>query len=119
MRTVYCIAFRGDEFLMVYNPKRQGWEMPGGKVEEGESDPEAVRREFREESGMDVTILGSRGTEDGTVFSGEVGGAFGQGEMETRMFAKLPERLAFPRCEYAPLIDWARKVRDGREGGSA
>jgi 8-oxo-dGTP diphosphatase len=113
MRTAYCIAFRGDRFLMVYNPRREGWEMPGGKVEEGESFIEAARREFREESGMDVIIVGGRETDDGMVFCGQVTGAAGRGEMEADLFDQLPERLAFPRCEYAPLIAWAREVLQG------
>jgi len=112
MRTVYCIAFRGDRFLMVYNPKREGWEMPGGKVEEGESDLQAVRREFREEAGRKVLITGSMETSDGRVFSGEVCEAEGEGEMKCQLFAELPDRLAFPRAEYQPLIGWARRQRD-------
>ena len=112
MRTVYCIAFRGNEFLMIYNPKRQGWEMPGGKVEDGESDLEAARREFREESGMDVVIAGNMATDDCMVFAGRVGGPIGPAEMEMRMFTELPGELAFPTCEYMPLIAWARNILD-------
>ena len=32
------------------------WEFPGGKVEEGESDADALRREFLEEFGATVTV---------------------------------------------------------------
>jgi len=110
MRTVYCIAFRDDEFLMVFNPKRGGWEMPGGKVEKGESDLEAIRREFAEETGMTLRALCCVETEEGSVFAGEVGEPAGEGEMDWCLFDALPEQLAFPSCEYLPLIEWARRA---------
>lgn len=33
------------------------WELPGGRVEPGESDEEAVVREFQEETSLDVTVV--------------------------------------------------------------
>jgi 8-oxo-dGTP diphosphatase len=33
------------------------WEFPGGRVEEGESDEQALAREIREEMGVDVQVL--------------------------------------------------------------
>ena len=33
------------------------WEFPGGKVDEGETPADAIIREFREEMGIDVTLL--------------------------------------------------------------
>jgi len=109
VRCVYCIAFDGDDFIMVFNPKRNGWEMPGGKVEEGESDLEAARREFREEVGHEmIEISNKEESPEVTVFAARLGPRVDGGEMTWRRFQELPERLSFPKVEYLTLIAWAR-----------
>lgn len=45
-----------DEILLIKGPRR-GWEMPGGQVEEGESIKDAVIRETKEESGIDIEVI--------------------------------------------------------------
>ena len=45
------------EILLVNSPWR-GWEYPGGMIEPGESFEQALKREVREESGMEVEITG-------------------------------------------------------------
>ena len=42
-----------NELLLIKGPRR-GWEIPGGQVEEGESLTDAVIRETKEESGIDI-----------------------------------------------------------------
>lgn len=45
-----------NEILLLNGPKR-GWEIPGGRVEKGESLSSAVVRETKEETGIDIEIV--------------------------------------------------------------
>jgi len=45
------------EILLINSPRR-GWEYPGGMVEPGETFQDALIREIKEESGVDVEITG-------------------------------------------------------------
>jgi 8-oxo-dGTP diphosphatase len=110
MRWVYAIGFIDDRFLMVHNPKRNGWEMPGGKVEEGEDPKDACVREFREEAGIQFQPVGCMDFEGGLVYVGEVADDGGKGEMGWRLFKDLPSDLAFPLVEYQAQLRWAREA---------
>lgn len=109
MRWVYAIAFEGESFLMIYNPKRGGWEMPGGRVEEGEDSDTAARREFREETGQEFLPVAAMQNGEGAVFAGELVRTGATGEMRFELFTELPRELAFPEVEYLAQIAWARK----------
>ena len=52
---VVCCLTRNDngEILLIRHYKR-GWELPQGRVEEGENLMEAIHREVREETGVEV-----------------------------------------------------------------
>lgn len=58
VRVIAAVIQRGDRFLVCQRPlhKRHGglWEFPGGKVEVGETDRQAIERELREELGLEV-----------------------------------------------------------------
>ncbi len=115
-RFAYVIAFRGDAFLMVRN-KRRAWEMPGGRLLEGESYEDGARREFLEETGAHLTeIVGEIDIdrEEGRVFVGFAGGMtrreLSSEISEVREFTELPDDLSFPQVEYERMLAGAKSV---------
>lgn len=71
MKTITAVAaviVHNDKFLCVqkgankYDYISYKYEFPGGKVEEGESNEEAVIREIREELNMDIAIISTLST---------------------------------------------------------
>ena len=58
---VGIIVFRGDEVLLAQRgkpPNMGAWSIPGGAQELGETVHEAAARELKEETGLEVDILG-------------------------------------------------------------
>ena len=55
--TVLCLIQDGDKILLQNRVKEdwKGYTLPGGHVEIGESFVDAVKREMKEETGLDVT----------------------------------------------------------------
>ena len=75
IRVIAAVLARGERLLVCQRPphKRHGglWEFPGGKVEPGESDADAARRELREELGLELECAGDAEVEipdDGSHF---------------------------------------------------
>lgn len=61
MKTKICVGpilYDDDnKIFLMESPKWNSWVVPGGKVEEGESEEEALRREMREELGIEITDI--------------------------------------------------------------
>ena len=58
---VGVVVFRGDEVLLVKRgkePRRDGWSIPGGAQETGETVAEAAKRELLEETGLTAEVTG-------------------------------------------------------------
>ena len=111
MRTAYAIAFKDDRFLMVWHNKRNGWEMPGGHVEEGETSEQAAAREFLEEAGYAIDIVATRNIGYCDVCAAILGEKVrGDCEMRSEMFGSLPNELSFDREEYEDTVPWALKM---------
>jgi 8-oxo-dGTP diphosphatase len=60
VRVVAAVVRRGEAVLVTRRSDRPGvpgqWEFPGGKVEPGEAEPDALRREIREELGCALEV---------------------------------------------------------------
>lgn len=58
IRVVCGIIFNKDKILLTRRKKGKSlegfWEFPGGKVEKNENDSDALKRELKEELGLDV-----------------------------------------------------------------
>ena len=58
---VGAVVFRGDDVLLIKRgkpPFKGQWSIPGGGLHHGERVADAVRREVREETGLDIEIIG-------------------------------------------------------------
>jgi 8-oxo-dGTP diphosphatase len=112
----YVIAFNGDRFVMVRHRER-AWEMPGGRLLKGETHEQGAVREFFEETGMSLEIIGSIRImkPGGRVFVGLVRDKLCERPteyniVEVKEFTELPTLLSFPLVEYEMMLVQARRI---------
>lgn len=114
----YVIAFKGNKFVMVRHRER-AWEMPGGRLLKGETHEQAAVREFFEETGMSIELIGQLRIDrkGGKVFVALVNGQIANGPSEYTIkevgeFDTLPDELSFPLVEYEDMLFQARVVAE-------
>lgn len=56
MRVVMGFIFKGDELLLILHKRKDIWLPVGGHVEKGETDVQALKREIKEETNLEVEI---------------------------------------------------------------
>lgn len=121
---VYVIAFNGDKFVMVRHRER-AWEMPGGRLLKGETHEQAAVREFFEETGMSLELVGNIriAKPGGKVFVGLVRGKLCEKPteyniVEVKEFSELPPLLSFPLVEYEVMLVQAKRIVESFKRGN-
>lgn len=96
-----CAIIENERILLLYKKKEQFYELPGGKLNKGESLEDAARREVKEEIGCEIDL--------GKLF-GSYHFMCGDKELESNIFIarvigepKLMEKDLFERMDWIPM----------------
>ncbi|PLX98565.1 MAG: NUDIX hydrolase [Desulfuromonas sp.] len=125
---VSCLVRNRENAILCVKHKNRGWEMPQGRVEEGEALIDALHREVHEETGMTIAdprlaVIWSKLSEPAALIHGFVA-AVGGGDLtpsdETPEVAWLSEPAARERITHPVNRDRLHDLlaAEGRDGGA-
>jgi 8-oxo-dGTP diphosphatase len=116
-----CLLERDGRLLLLRQPHRQGWSLPGGLLSRGENAAAAVVREVREETGLRIevgrpvtVVVDSPLRRVDVVFRVQVGGEVGErvgGEATTARWL-APDEVDEMDGPTRQILDAARDVAD-------
>jgi|FLOH01.1.fsa_nt_gi 8-oxo-dGTP diphosphatase len=52
-----CKIYKEEKILLLHRIDKNHWELPGGKIKEGETPEQTTKREAKEEIGCEIEIL--------------------------------------------------------------
>jgi 8-oxo-dGTP pyrophosphatase MutT (NUDIX family) len=98
-----CVIIKDESILLLHRIKTDWYELPGGKVDEGEDDVTAAIRELKEELGVDVKILKKLGQKDFTENEKILQYAWYLAEISNDQMPSICEPDTFDKFSYVSL----------------
>jgi 8-oxo-dGTP diphosphatase len=100
-----CVILKDKKILLLHRIKTDWYELPGGKIEEGETSEVAAKRELKEELQCDIIILRKIGHMDFVENAYTMGYTWFLAEIIEDTTPKIGEPDKFSDCKYISLDD--------------
>ncbi len=100
-----CVIFKDNSILLLKRIEKDWYELPGGKIESGETPEEAATRELKEELLIDVEIVRKLGENDFEYNGKMLGYVWFLAEIKDNQIPKIGEAEEFSECKYIPIKD--------------